>query len=136
MTKEKFGNFNYKTVIIGDVTLYVYKLKIISAKNYTENATTTRSTYITNKNVKASRIVLYSKLFAVNSDDIGTQTVYLENAMRDNSTFTFSIDNIKFTAAEIISLEVDEEIESGFANCSIIFITEREFKEAEQNVSG
>jgi hypothetical protein len=120
----------YSEITLGDISIYVYKSKIILSSKYTEKPTVTGDIALTSYSDKAVRVILDAKIHIF--DDDFDYVVYFDEAMRNEKRFTFSINGIKITQGKIISSSFESFIESGYILCSFVFVSENKLEKEDK----
>jgi hypothetical protein len=104
-------------VQLGTIKLYVYKLSLLCRRNFSETATLSKRTAVTNTNPAASEIVLYAKCRDA------AVPVFLDSALRALTYFT--LNTSRFTAYSVLIKDFDytEEADRQYYDIRLSLIT-------------
>ena len=118
-------DFNIKNNIIiklDNINIYVHEYQIKSERNFIQNANISGNSYFTNNSIKATEIILKSKISEFyNYENI---IIYFENACRNKKIFNFEINNLKIKSAYIKLYNIIKSENNSYLDAEIYFITQ------------
>lgn len=107
-------------VVLGDLYFYATSWKLEAVRQYAEQASVSGTTYVTNTNLRAKRLVLEGKFhFQENPAEVVLQ---LDTAIRANERFVFSLRGMQFVASSIVEYAIQESAQDGVLPCKLVLI--------------